>query len=143
MTRTRFASIVALIAVFTLTATSCLHAQSIDEEELSQLSAALIKVSQAVHTTVRYKQPDPALADQALVDAATAHNPALLNRFDGYTLKARQTGDKLSSVLVCSADGQNALAEDAGCTGATDWQAADAAQPCAFTLELSAVCVQP
>lgn len=132
-----------LIAAFSLTSTACLHAQDGERENISQLSAALIKVSQAVHTTVLYKHPDPTLADAELLDAATSHNPALLDRFRDYTLKARQTDEKHSSVLVCTQDGTTALVEDAGCTGTSDWQAQETPSSCAFVLDLKAVCTLP
>lgn len=134
--------LVVFAATFVLTTTACLHAKDIDDEELAQVSAALVKVSQAVHTTVLYKTPDPAWQDRALLDAATAHNPALLDRFSAYVMKARQDGH-LSSVMVCTADGQHALVEDAGCTGASDWRTTEASTPCTFTLDLSDVCATP
>lgn len=138
----RYPIALALILITAFTSTSCLHAQSVDEEEIATLSAALIKVSSAVHTAVRYKSPDPTLQDNALLDFAIAHNPRLLNRFDAYVLKARQTGAN-SSVLVCTADGTHALIEDAGCTGQSDWHASSLTEPCEYTLDLNAACASP
>lgn len=138
----RYPIALTLILITVFTSTSCLHAQSVDEEEIASLSAALIKVSSTVHTAVRYKSPDPSLQDKALLEFAISHNPRLLNRFDAYVLKARQTGAN-SSVLVCTADGVHALIEDAGCTGRSDWHVGSRAEPCEFKLDLSAVCASP
>jgi len=127
---------VVLASVVMLT-TSCLHAAQIDAEEVSGLAAALTKVSAPVHSTVRYKNPPADIGDAALLNLATAHNPALLAAFDGYVLKARQDGSN-SSVLVCK--GEIALVEDAGCTGKSDWTASQPDQPCEYVLDLAATC---
>lgn len=128
-----------LVLLCALSAASCLHAQPADPEEVAGLAAALTKVSAPLHSAVRYKTPAPGLKDQALLDFATAHNPALLERFRGYVLKARQENGN-SSVLVCDAQGAAALAEDAGCTGAADWKAETLETPCAYVLDLKATC---
>lgn len=128
------------IAVALLT-TSCLHAAPVDEEKMLGLAAALIKVSAPVHATVRYKNPPDDLRDDALIALATSHNPALLNAFNGYILKARQNGPN-SSVLVCDDRGETALIEDAGCTGSLDlhiWKLTPQ-QPCDYVLDLDQTC---
>lgn len=119
--------------------TACVHGGNAAEKEMSEVSAALTKVSAAVHVTVRYETPVPPLADAALLDRATTYNTSLLDRFTAYALKARQVG-KNSSVLVCKDD--VALIEDAGCTGELDapiWES-QPDQPCDYVLDLATVC---
>ena len=128
------------VAVSMLT-TSCLHAGTVDEEEMLGLAAALTKVSAPVHSTVRYKNPPTNIHDEALLGLATAHNPKLLNAFDGYVLKARQDG-LYSSVLVCAGHGNTALIEDAGCTGGFDLQIwkTNPQHSCDYVLDLAQTC---
>lgn len=141
--RTLTLNVIVLSAVALLT-TSCLHASAADDEKILGLAAALTKVSSAVNTTVRYKNPPADLHDGPLLAFATAHNPSLLKAFDGYVLKARQSG-KNSSVLICDAQGQTALIEDAGCTAKSDLniQQTHPGQPCDYVLDLAVTCAIP
>ncbi|PCI37675.1 MAG: hypothetical protein COB46_13185 [Rhodospirillaceae bacterium] len=125
-------------------ASACFHTGSTDEETMLGLASALTKVSAATNSAVRYKHPPADLKDRALLDFATAHNPSLLNKFEGYVLKARQSG-KSSSVLVCDEQGKTALIEDTGCTAKLDvhlWQS-DPLKACEYDLDIKAVCKAP
>jgi len=132
------------VCAIALSATSCLHATPPDNEEMFGLAGALTKVSAMVHTTVRYKNPPPDLTDNNLLSLATSPNPKLLDRFNGYVLKARQSGGH-SSVLLCDAQGETALVEDAGCTSKSDihlWET-HPGHPCAYVLNLQDTCPAP
>ena len=132
------------LTVTTLMSASCLHAADYSEEELAGLGVALTKVSATLHTAVRYKNPPAGLKDGELLAFATSHNPSLLNKFDGYILKARNI-EKKSSILVCDKDGTVALVEDAGCTAKLDqytWTITPNS-PCDYTLDLAKVCAAP
>jgi len=132
------------ICAIALSATSCLNAGTLDNEKMLGLAGALTKVSATVHTTVRYKNPPPELMDRELLTLATSHTPKLLDRFDGFVLKARQSGGH-SSVLLCDAKGETALVEDAGCTSKADihlWET-HPGHPCAYILNLEETCPTP
>ncbi len=67
--------------------------------------------------------------------------PDLMAPFLDYALTVAMRG-KNSSVLICSADGKNALFEDAGCSARIDapmWRA-PRVQPCQFGLDLAVTC---
>jgi hypothetical protein len=133
----------AFLAVAVLT-TSCLHAAPIDNEKMLGLAAALTKLTASVDSAVLNKGVDPSFEDQALLDFSTAHDPSLLRPFDGFVLKARQSGQD-SSVLVCDQNGQIALIEDTACTPFPDqkiWQTTPN-QPCDYVLDLAKVCAIP
>lgn len=132
------------ICVFALGTASCFDAVPLDSEKVLGLAGALTKVSATVHTTVRYKNPPPDLMDRELLTLATSHTPKLLDRFDGYVLKARQSGGH-SSVLLCDAKGETALVEDAGCTSKSDvhvWET-HPGHACVFILNLEETCPMP
>jgi len=123
---------------------SCLHAAPVDNEKMLGLAVALTKVTPPVSTSVRYKNPPADLQDGELLAFAMAHNPSLLTPFDGYVLKARQSG-RNSSVLVCDRKGQIALIEDTACTEEPDlkiWQT-NPNQPCDYALDLAKACAVP
>ncbi len=79
-----------------------------------------------------------------LIQAATAHDPSLLEPFDGYHLEAGIQGE-FGVVLVCTADGSRALLEDAGCTAALDAARYREAPPtpCVFTIDPVCICSDP
>lgn len=110
-------------------------------DEMYIKAAELRKLSVAVESTVRFKDPSPTLSDDGLLKAATAANPALLTPFAGYKLRVDRR-DKHAVVLVCTPSGEKALLEDAACTGPLDvhhWQS-DKPTPCEFTVQAAAVC---
>lgn len=111
-----------------------------DNETMYRLGSALTKLSATVEATV-YKEVDPTLTDETLLLIATQHDPELLAPFDGYRLRAR-IDHQHAVVLVCSANTDRALLEDAGCTAKLDrhlWAKPDTL-PCRFTLVLERVC---
>ncbi len=115
-----------------------------DEEAMLIQASALTKLAAAAESAVRYKDAPGELADRALLQWATAHDPALLAPFPAYTLRVLREG-RHAVVLVCSADGARALLEDAGCTARLDrhrWRdTPDAA--CGFSIAPRAVCAGP
>ncbi len=111
-----------------------------DSEEMYIRASALTKLSAAVESTVRYKNPPPELNERELLVLATRHDPILLENFRGYQIKVLSK-DRHSVVLVCDASGTRALLEDAGCTGPMDrerWKGKQ--EPCKFSIDARAVC---
>jgi hypothetical protein len=90
-----------------------------DREEMYIKASALTKLSAAVESTVRYKNPPTGLDDRELLALATGHDPALLDNFKGYTVRVLRQS-RHSVVLVCDATGNRGLLEDAGCSGPMD-----------------------
>jgi hypothetical protein len=115
-----------------------------DAETMLVQASALTKLAAAAESAVRYKHAPENLADRALLQWATAHDPALLAPFSRYTLKVLRR-DRHAIVLVCGEAGSVALLEDAGCSARLDsqrWRETPGA-PCAFTLAPSTVCAGP
>lgn len=111
-----------------------------DSEEMYIKGSALTKLSAAVESTVRYKNPAPDLSDSELLALATRHDPILLENFKGYKVRVLRQ-DRHSVVLVCGAAGTQALLEDAGCTGPMDrnrWM--EKPQPCEFSINVGKTC---
>lgn len=111
------------------------------ERDMNYLGSALTKVSAAVDATVRYKRSADGLEDLQLLEAATAHDPALIKPFEGRTVRTVRVG-RDSAVLLCEAGNGKALLEDAGCTAKLDvhrWNSG-AATSCVFTLDLKQTC---
>lgn len=131
------------ILVISLAATACLESERPSEETMLIKAAQLTKLSSAVESTVRYKNPPAGLDDQGLLKLATQHDPQLLANFEG--LKVRVLAkERHSVVLVCTADGQRGLMEDAACTVALDQQLWKNAQtPCEFTVDTVTACPTP
>jgi hypothetical protein len=111
-----------------------------DSEEMYVKASALTKLSAAVESTVRYKNPPSELGESELLALATRHDPVLLENFKGYRVKVLRK-DRHSIVLVCDAAGTRALLEDAGCTGSMErerWKGK--LTPCEFSIDTTAVC---
>jgi hypothetical protein len=111
-----------------------------DREEMYIKASALTKLSAAVESTVRYKNPPSDLSESQLLTLATRHDPVLLENFNGYKVRVLRQ-DRHSAVLVCDSTGAHALLEDAGCTGPMDrhrWM--EKSEPCEFSVNLSGVC---
>jgi hypothetical protein len=111
-----------------------------DTEEMYIKASALTKLSAAVESTVRYKNPPPDLDESELLKLATRHDPVLLENFKGYKVRVLRQ-DRHSAVLVCDAAGTRALLEDAGCTGPMDrnrWN--EKPEPCEFSVDIRTVC---
>lgn len=110
-------------------------------EDIMELSSALTKLSAAVESTVRYKNPPENLTDEELLVLSSKHDPELLRPFTEYLVRVK-TQDKHAIVLVCSKDGKIGLLEDAGCSAKMDnhlWKA-EPPKACVFTLSVSSAC---
>lgn len=104
-------------------------------------ASALTKLAIAVDGTTRYGKVPDTLNGEDLLALATADDPALLQPLARFQVKVRRQGLN-SEVLLCSPDASVALLEDAGCTAASDlphWRT-QPRPPCAFALDLDAVC---
>jgi len=113
------------------------------EREMNYLASALTKVSAAVDATVRYKRTSDGMTESQLLQAATAHDPALLKPFEDMTVRVLREGHD-SAVLVCKSTSGGPLLEDAGCTAKMDvhrWSQA-AAERCEFTVDVKSVCAR-
>ena len=133
----------AVILTLALAATACLEDQKTTSEAMLIKSAQLTKLSAAVESTVRYKNPPADLDEQGLLQLATQHDPQLLENFAGLKLRVLAK-DRHSVVLVCTPDGKRGLMEDAACTVALDrhlWE--DAKNPCEFTVDTATACPTP
>jgi hypothetical protein len=130
----------ALLALLGCASTERAH----DTEAMLVQASALTKLAAAAESAVRYKRAPENLADRALLQWASAHDPALLAPFARNTLKVLREG-RHAIVLMCSEDGKIALLEDAGCSARLDrqrWRDAPGA-PCAFTLTPATACATP
>jgi hypothetical protein len=111
-----------------------------DPEEMYSQASALTKLSAAVESTVRYKNPPSELGESELLVLATRHDPVLLKNFKNYKVRVLREA-RHSVVLVCDASGTRALLEDAGCTGPMDrerWK--DKSEPCEFSIDTEKIC---
>jgi hypothetical protein len=112
----------------------------VDSEEMYIKASALTKLSAAVESTVRYKNPLPELGESELLTLAARHDPILLENFKGYKVRVLRN-DRHSVVLVCDATGTHALLEDTGCSGPMDrhrWMGKP--EPCEFSIDTKAAC---
>jgi hypothetical protein len=108
-------------------------------EEMYVKASALTKLSAAVESMVRYKNPSSSWTDSELLSAATEHDPALLNNLADYRLKI-QSRNRHAIVLMCSTSGERALLEDAGCTGQMDRHRWQVPSGCEFSLTIEQMC---
>lgn len=141
MRRHRRLATLAAIVFYLLVVAGCAHAASYDAEQMYRLASALTKLSAAVESAVGFKDPPGELADAALVEFATRHDPTLRAPFEEYTLRTLRLYPH-AAVLVCTPDGQQALLEDAGCSAALDqhrWKEKPP-PPCEFTVDLASAC---
>ncbi len=132
-------TIVIAVAVY-FTAGCTVGSKRPDSEEMYIKASELTKLSAAVESTVRYKNPPPDLSESELLVLATRHDPVLLENFNGYKVRALRQ-DRHSVVLVCDISATRALLEDAGCTGPMDrarWMGKP--EPCEFSLDTRNIC---
>lgn len=128
-----------LVVVAILLATGCAWAQ-FDDTTMFPLASAVTKLSAAVDAYVSSTANLPSNSN-AIIEAATAHDPALRQPFHPYQVRLKIEG-RNSAVLVCSLDGRRALIEDAGCTAKVERQAwrESPPPPCVSALDLATVC---
>lgn len=134
--RTRFA---AALAVFLVVGCTVIPGQP-DSEEMYIRASMLTKLSAALESTVRYKNPLPDMSESELLILATRHDPVLLENFKGYTVRVKRE-NRHAVVLICDRAGVRALLEDAGCSGPMDrarWMGEP--EPCEFSLDIGAAC---
>ena len=136
-------SLVGSIAL-SLVVSACIVNAGADNEAMLIKSSQLTKLSAAVESTVRYKDPPADLDEQGLLMFATQHDTQLLENFSGFKVRARSK-ERHSVVLICTEDGLLGLLEDAACTPALDrhhWKDSQN-QPCEFTVETVVECPAP
>lgn len=130
--------------VLSLLVSACAINTNADNEAMFIMSSQLTKLSAAVESTVRYKNPPADLDEQGLLMLSTQHDMQLLDSFSGFKVRALSK-ERHSVVLICSEDGQRGLLEDAACTPALDrhhWKDSPN-QPCEFTVETVTACPAP
>jgi hypothetical protein len=126
------------LAIFLL-ASCASRPNRIDAEEMYVRASALTKLSAAVESAVRYKNPPSGLGEHELLVFATRHDPALLENFKDYKVRVLRR-ERHSVVLVCDAASVRALLEDAGCTGPMDRARWKEPQSCEFSVDPGKVC---
>lgn len=127
-----------------LVVTACIAVAGPDNEAMLIKASQLTKLSTAVESTVRYKNPSADLDEQGLLKLATQHDPQLLENFSGFRVRILSK-ERHSVVLICTEDGQRGLLEDAACTPAFDqhhWKDSPS-QPCEFTVATETLCPAP
>ena len=130
--------------VLTLLVSACAINSGGDKEAMLILSSKLTKLSAAVESTVRYKNPPADLDEQSLLLLSTQHDAQLLENFSGFKVRARAK-ERHSVVLICAEDGLRGILEDAACTPPLDrhhWRDSPN-QPCEFTVETVTACPTP
>jgi hypothetical protein len=75
MTRTTIASAISVTITIGFLASCTSSQRGPDSEEMYVKASALTKLSAAVESTVRYKNPPPDLGDSELLELATRHDP--------------------------------------------------------------------
>jgi len=92
---------------------------SASEEEMYEKASALTKLTGMVEVIVVYSDESSKLSDAELLQAATEHDPTVLDQFEDYELRASQLGGH-AVVIMCDAKGKEALLHDLGCTAGLD-----------------------
>ncbi|BCS89633.1 hypothetical protein [Pseudodesulfovibrio sediminis] len=113
------------------------------DEDMRSLATKLNSLTTAAQGYETYMKPDPAMSDQAFLEAATANDPSLLTPFADYKLDVERQ-DGFVSILVCTPDGSKALLQDVGCTGEFDlplWEN-DEPIPCDMVPSAFSLCPQ-
>jgi len=134
-------SLVGSIAISLLVSACVVVNVDADNETMLIKASQLTKLSAAVESTVRYKNPPADLDEHDLLMLATQHDPQLLENFSGFKVRALSE-ERHSVVLVCTEDGLRGLMEDAACTPALDrhhWRDSGS-PPCDFTVETVSAC---
>jgi hypothetical protein len=94
-----------------------------------------------VEVIVVYSDKGSKPSDEELLKKATAHEPMVLDQFENYVLSASQVNGH-AVVIMCDADGSEALLLDLGCTAGLDthlWQTKEQ-EPCAIEQLESPIC---
>jgi len=113
-----------------------------NNELMNIKASSLIKLSQAVETTVSIDMPDESMSDEEIFKISTEDDPSLLGPFAGYLLKINREGGH-AVILMCNADGSIGLLEDAGCTAKMDEHLWQKKNSCQFTISVAVLCNLP
>lgn len=130
-----------VVAVLLASAACTAPAFAQDSDELMVKASKLTKLTTAVESTVRYKDPPANLTETELLALSVEHDPSLLSPFEGHTMRVLSK-DRHAAVLVCNQDGSRGLLEDVGCTAEMDrhqWRD-DPTAACQFTVDLDSIC---
>lgn len=130
-----------LLYIFLICITNAVTAHAQESEELMIKASKLTKLTTAVESTVRYKDPPANLTETELLALSVEHDPSLLSPFEGHTMRVLSK-DRHAAVLVCNQDASRGLLEDAGCTAEMDrhhWRD-DPTAACQFTVDLDSIC---
>lgn len=135
----RFAILFSAIAIILVSGCSITSAG--ERERMLIIASSLTKLTKAVESTVRYKNPPSGIADGELLKLSTLHDPGLLAPFAEYKVLAKSE-NRHAIVLVCTADGMRGLLEDVGCSANLDshlWEL-QIQNNCEFILSVEDVC---
>jgi hypothetical protein len=130
---------VTLLTFIMVTVGCAAFGDSIDETTMQRLASRLTKVAAALDSHVIDKGVTGFADDGALLRAATAHDPGLLDGFEAYHLRVI-VAERDSAILVCTADRLRALLEDVGCTAKMDFHRWPRSEPCEFSSDPKQVC---
>ena len=87
--------------VLSMLVSACAINPNADNEAMFIMSSQLTKLSAAVESTVRYKNPPADLDEQGLLMLSTQHDMQLLDSFSGFKVRALSK-ERHSVVLICS-----------------------------------------
>ncbi len=117
------------------------YSQVASDSTMCMLASPLTRLAKAVDAYVVGNPTASSMNSDDLLRAATAHDSSLLSPFARYAVVTRVEG-RNSTVLVCTADQQIGLMEDAGCSAHLDaqrWRNVPT-MPCGFSVDLSTAC---
>ena len=103
------------------------------ERDYYKEGIALSKLSAAVESTVRYKNPPKELSNEDLLELSTQHDPSLRKPFEHYLVKI--LSENRHAILLVCLDEETAILEDAGCTKELDKHHWKESAPCQFSLD--------
>ncbi len=132
---------VTIIFITTVTLVGCRDSNAMDPEAMLRLASALTKLSAAVESTCRYKNPPEGLRDAGLIELAIRHDPAISRPFHDYVVRGKCEA-RHGFVLICTKEDGRALLEDTGCSARLDahlWQA-ESPKACEFTVKVEQAC---
>lgn len=133
--------LIAIILVASVSLLGCRDSDAMDPEAMLRLASALTKLSAAVESTCRYKNPPEGLRDAGLIELATRHDPSISRPFRDYVVRGK-CEERHGFVLICDREDNRALLEDTGCSARLDahlWRA-DPPKACEFTVKVEQAC---
>lgn len=130
-----------LVLMVWLALSGAAYSQVASDSTMCTLASPLTRLAKAVDAYVIGHPAAASMKSDDLLRAATAHDSSLLSPFERYAVVTRIEG-RNSTVLVCTADQQIGLMEDAGCSPHLDaqrWRNVPA-MPCGFSVDLPTAC---